>query len=53
MSNATLLFGKPSFTFVMGFWFLVMGFVNPLTLGVGFWLFSCGLCKPLLWALFI
>jgi len=35
MSNATLLFGKPSFTFVMGFWFLVVGFVNPLTLSVG------------------
>jgi hypothetical protein len=35
MSNATLLFGKPFFTFVMGFWFLVVGFVNPLTLSVG------------------
>ena len=45
MSNATLLFGKPSFTFVMGFWFLVVGFVNPLTLSVG--LFGC-----LLWALY-
>jgi len=44
MSNATLLFGKPSFTFVMGFWFLVVGFVNPLTLGVGLWLFDFEPC---------
>jgi hypothetical protein len=44
MSNATLLFGKPSFTFVMGFWFLAVGFVNPLTLGVGLWFSSDGLC---------
>jgi hypothetical protein len=31
--------------FVMGFWFLVVGFVNPLTLGVGpcygLWAFDC------------
>jgi hypothetical protein len=44
MSNATLLFGKPSFTFVMGFWFLVVGFVNPLTLSVGLLVVCYGPC---------
>jgi hypothetical protein len=36
----------------MGFWFLVVGFVNPLTLGVGLWLFDYEPCL-LLWAFWL
>jgi hypothetical protein len=51
MSNATLLFGKPSFTLVWAFDLLVVGFVNPLTLCVGPLFLLRALCY-LLWAFF-